>query len=521
MKNRKYIFIGAGISLVYLLIHLVIMNDYGLSWDFHYHLYAGLYHLGFSVPKITDPSPVPFTSPDPRLTLLDPFGPFTQIIPALSYALFYQIWHILPPDSAYNLPMIIFGSAGIGVLFFFLLELFSFPIAFFSSLFLSLTPNYFGYLHTNMKDIPNAVAFTLALYLFWRLVVYKRIKDLILAVLSFAFAFNIKINSIMIPIVCFIWYGITYFKKVTHIIFLYFILAPVAAILLWLPFWPDPIGKLRQLPSFYSQNTLHMPVLFLGQIVRSGVNISWIYPYVYIIITTPLPILIFILFGLSISLYQGIAKKNGKYFLLILWFFVPLLRYMSPKASAIDGVRHFMEVVYPLASFAGIGWVFLSQAIEKKIGNMHWKALQGIVLLHIIIFLFLIKNLVMYHPYQTSFFNSLIGGIAGAQGKFDIDFWATPQKEAVLWLNKHASYGAYIHIVMAQSSAAVYIRDDLLKNLNTRDMFTSDYTVILNRQSFFSLYPVEAYLLQKSPKKEIVYERKIEDVPLVQVFKNE
>ena len=199
--KKKALIIAFLLSFVYFIIHLAIINDYGLSWDFHYHFYAGLYHLGLPVPSINEPPPVPFTPPDPRLSVDNPFGPFTQIIPTISYLLFYEKWHIIPPDSAYNLPMVIFGAAGVGLLFLFLYESTGMIIALTGFLFLALLPSYFGYLHNNMKDIPSAFAFTLSIYLFWRLVKFRRVKDLVWAILAFAFAFNIKINSIFIPVV--------------------------------------------------------------------------------------------------------------------------------------------------------------------------------------------------------------------------------------------------------------------------------------------------------------------------------
>jgi len=135
----------------------------------------------------------------------------------------------------------------------------------------------------------------------------------------------------------------------------------------------------------------------------------------------------------------------------------------------------------------------------------------------IIIFTSLILNLIKYHPYQTSFFNSTIGGIRGASGKFDIDFWGTPQKEAVIWLNENASLNSYVHIVMAQSTAAVYLRNDLLLNLNKKNAYESDFLVLLNRQSFFDIYGISPKELLK--KFKLVYTENLMEVPLVWVFK--
>lgn len=527
MKVNKKILIGLLFSLFYLTVNLFIINDYGISWDFHYHHFAGLYHLGQPVPKIDQPYTIPFTPPDPRLTTEDPFGPFTQILPSASYLFFYEKLGWLPFDSAYNLPAVIFGSLGIFVLFLFLYESINFPVAFFSALFLALLPTHFGYLHNNIKDVPNAFAFTLAIYLFWRLVKYQRAKDLLLAAFAFAFAFNVKINSIMIPVINLAWFvfiiSLTKFRQSgilsqlrrNRLVIFYFFLAPLAALLVWWPFWRDPLGKLLELPYFYSHNTLNMPVLFSGSIYRSRVNIPWIYPWVYIFITTPLGTLFSFLIGIFVSISK-LFKKNDIYALLLIWFLVPLLRYFSPKVSAIDGMRHFMEIIYPLSAIAGIGFFFIYKYLEKIDKNKK----LGVIFFGILI-ITLVYNLVKIHPYQTSFFNALTGGVRGAQGKYDIDIWGAPQKDAMMWLNKNAEISAYIHVVMAQSSAAMYARGDLQDKINRKSWQESDYTVILNKQSFFEIYPVKDYLNKSLKENKLVYQKTIDGVPLFWVIKND
>lgn len=532
MKKRSGYIIGFGLTFFYLIIQLILMKDYGLSWDFHYHNYAGLYHLGLSVPSIQSQPSVPFTSPDPRLTIEDPFGPFTQIIPTISYVLFYERWHILPLDVAYNLPIVIIGSLGVGLLYFFVLEALGWEVAMISAVFLGALPSYFAYLHTNMKDVPNAFGFALSIYFFWRLFRLRRLKDLALAALSFAYAFNVKINSVVIPVILFCWVGILAAVKVVlngkhrwarkgiveiwgnkrvRILLVYFLLAPVAAIAVWWPFWKDPIGKLSELPYFYSHNTIDIPVLLLGTIYHSGRDIPWFYPYIYIAITTPPIILFSLVTGLGITLVRGLTgTKREFYLLLLLWFFVPLLRYLSPTSGAIDGVRHFMEVVYPLVVVAAIGAWFIYRQIRKFNRFLGFCSLTASLV-------FLCSNLFIYHPYQASYFNFLTGGIKGAQGKFDIDFWGTPQREAMLWLNQHAPYGASIYVAMAQSSAGVYLRDDLRVRENSKSVWESDFGVILNRQSFLN-NDFGLYKNVKINEGKVVYTRKIDGISLVWVF---
>lgn len=517
--NKITIFIGCAFMVIYFFIHLIIINDYGLSWDFHPHFYSGLYHLGLPYEKIKRfqaPPKVTWADYSTETNLNGPYGPFTAVLPTLSYIIFYEKLHLLPFDSAYNFYIVVMGILGVGVLYFFLLESLGLSVALLGAFFLAVTPNYFGYLHDDMKDIPNAVFFALAIYLFWRLVRKQNGTNLLLAVFSFAIAFNTKINSFIVPFINFLWYIPDKIKELRKrriaFPFFYFLLSPFAALLLWWPFWKNPISKLLEIPDFFTTATKFMPVLFFGKTLYSGINIPWYYPYAYLGITTPLPILASFIIGLFICVKK--IKKNPVYLLLLLYFFVPILRFFVPNTNAIDGVRHFMEVLLPLAAIGGIGAAAGANLIHKVMRQKIYE-----VVFYMVIFLPLIYNIIHFHPYQTSYFNSLTGGIRGAEGKFDVDFWGTPQKEAVIWLNKNAPINSVVFIAMSGDSASQYIRRDLYNNLTYNDWPNSDYAIILNRQTFIDTYGLRPFINEKVREGKLVHKVVIDTVPLVWVLK--
>ncbi len=527
-KNKTILILSLLFFYVYFLIHLAIINDYGLSWDFHYHFYGGLYHLGIPFEKTYEDVPVALQLfPTYIQTAPDPFGPFTQIIPTLSYFLLHKQLHIFPLDSAYNFPMLIFGAGGVALLFYFVAKVKGIPAGILAGLSLALLPNYFGYLHTNMKDIPNAFAFSLAIVTFWNLEKKKTIRSLIFAVVSFAFAFNVKINSTVVPVICFVWFTTMHGKAIilsvlkkdkkklrTIVpIFLYFILAPLAAIALWWPFWSDPLGKLLQLKTFYTYNTFNMWIFWMGQLHISGQDVPKLYPYAYIAVTTPLPILISFIIGFCVSV-RNVFKKDPFSMLLILWFFIPLLRYLNPHSGAIDGVRHFMEFVYPLSALAGIG-AWSSYMYVRKILTVKY----AFWILGILSFFWMGYSLIHYHPYQTSYFNELIGGIKGGSKNFDVDFWGTPQKGAMVWLNAHAPENSSIYFPMAANSAGVYLRKDLLLQVNSKRMEESDYVSIFNRYTFIYDYGLDDFIKEKEKEGKLVYSKNIDGVPLIWVLR--
>ena len=88
------------------------------------------------------------------------------------------------------------------------------------------------------------------------------------------------------------------------------------------------------------------------------------------------------------------------------------------------------------------------------------------------------------------------------------------------WINDHVPYNSSVYIAMAQSSAAMYARQDLLPRINTRSIWQSDYVVVLNRQSFFEFADLQQYLETKKAGGDTVYSVSIDGVPLVSVFKN-
>ncbi len=534
--DKKHIRIGLILTIIFLLIHLAIMPGYGLTWDFHHHFFAGMHLLKQPItPDLV--AHLPFTEPDPRGTYKLPFGPLMSIGPVASYLIFFKQLGMVSFDNAYNLSIVISGVAGIFILFLFLLEAEGLATAVVGFIFLALLPRYFGDLHNNMKDVPQAAAFTLAIWLFWRLTQHKRPKDLVLACLAFAIAFNTKVNTVMVPVIAGAWLLLSSLPKLikqksklslskllspSKLLLAYFIFAPLSAFLLWSFFWDEPIKQLLYIPQFFLDNTQNIEVLLNGHWYCSGRNVPWFYPLWYLAITTPIPILIFFIFGLFTrmrSFFQPSKLLNPSKLslLLFLWFFFPIIRYIHPKMGVIDGIRHFEEVLFPLVAIAAIGFMRIVRMIMK-----FTRVSKKIRLIFItVVFSFIIYHLsfiiISYHPFQISYYNELVGGIRGAWNKYDVDYWGGPQKIAVNWLNAIAPNNSTVYIAMGADVAGKYLRPDLLARLNVQAMDTSDYTIVLNRQSFFyRFFYLYEYLLTHKP----IHTISVDGVPVVWIFDN-
>lgn len=46
---------------------------------------------------------------------------------------------------------------------------------------------------------------------------------------------------------------------------------------------------------------------------------------------------------------------------------------------------------------------------------------------------------VRLHPYQSTYFNALVGGVAGADGRYETDYWLSRYKEGIERVNARAA----------------------------------------------------------------------------------
>jgi len=113
--------------------------------------------------------------------------------------------------------------------------------------------------------------------------------------------------------------------------------------------------------------------------------------------------------------------------LIALAVLVPLTLQVVGRGPAFSGMRHFLFVVPPLAVLAGLGF-------DAMLG---WLATRG----HALAvgaaaalagsFVWTASVLVRLHPYEHLYYNTMVGGLAGAAPRYDTDYWVNVMHEAV------------------------------------------------------------------------------------------
>jgi len=276
----------------------------------------------------------------------------------------------------------------------------------------------------------------------------------------------------------------------------------------WPYLWDKPWLRIVEVIRYFTTVGKGYFFFFNGELYQAGVNRLWYYPWVYYLIVTPLLILGLGVIGVMGAIRGIRGKREEKRFglaLLFIWF-LPLGRAFLARANLYDGVRHFLEVIPAIILLAGVGFEMIQKYIvrhdlKKKIFSVilspagrgegsrrkfgiepDSSALPQNDNLVILIFLILAQLAWLnfsLHPFQTAYYNSLVGGVKGAQDRFDMDLEGLSAKEAMEIL--HQKEGRVkVHFPLVAHLAQYYLLagDELVGNVSQ-----AEFVVIINKKS--------------------------------------
>ncbi len=188
-----------------------------------------------------------------------------------------------------------------------------------------------------------------------------------------------------------------------------------------------PLQAIRMASKFH----LVVPVLFEGQVKPSN-ELPRYYLLKYLFITTPPAMLVLAAIGLVSGAWQfaGHFTRPRSLVLAVLaiWLLLPLVLFAVMRPNAYDGMRHFLFVVPAVAIWAAIGAAWLWRTFHQPLARGCLAVALAAALAA------QVNSLVRLHPYQYAYFNCLAGGVAGASGHYETDYWLTSYKEAIEWI---------------------------------------------------------------------------------------
>ncbi len=252
----------------------------------------------------------------------------------------------------------------------------------------------------------------------------------------------------------------------------------------WPYLWQNPLSRYISSISEAADFPWNGNILFAGKLYTTGNQPTSYLPVLFTLQFTETA-LVLILVGIILAGFYLITKANLRMDMLLAgaWFVAPVAAAILLHSTIYNNFRQFLFVVPPLFLFAGLAL----QAI--------WKRLKRRVFLFVpLVILILLPGLYwdwQLHPYQYMYYNSLVGGVAGASRNYETDYWLVTYKEAVEYVNQVAPANSIVYIWATDITALPYARLDLKLTSNPNLKLTSDPNLehLLNTQTFYAVIP--------------------------------
>lgn len=584
MKNlsTRHLFLVFFIPVVFLIVSIFTLSDYGINWDEPKHLIRGQSYLHFiltgekdfcDMPRYLLPKGAPdyvdynvdsVTCTDRpevgdrgnsnirRSYFQSDFYTFdyfmtkhvhthpevNNLLLAFSNYIFFQKLGIVGDIEAYHLFIVSITFillVGVGLWVYHQFGIFASFVAIAS---LGLYPLVFSESHFNIKDPVLMSFFGLAILTFWFGFSKEKSKYILLSALLAGFALGTKFNTVFLPFILGPWvlfHLILKYKNrgkkkfqlvgllggqrmvITILVYPFIVLG---VLYLFSPYlWGDPIGRFMGIIDYYRDIGTGTPPELSAYLV-GGWNM---YPLVWTLYTTPLPILLLSIVGIFYSTSLLFRRQMDSVLVVLLWLLMPIMRVVWPGMNVYGGVRQIMEFVPAMAIFSGIGAFFL---LKHTRSFVYGKLLSNVVVVIIILsFVFVIYENIRIHPNQNVYFNQLVGGLKGAREK-GIPSWGNTYGNVYLqgikWLNNNAESNARLTLPLQYISSIprLKLRQDIsLDNSHFSGpsrggeyAMEMDFDWPLKLRYKYAYY--ETFL-------EPVYQIMIDRVPLLKIWKND
>lgn len=264
-----------------------------------------------------------------------------------------------------------------------------------------------------------------------------------------------------------IWkFGREFFSFIPPLM-LYGVVAILAMFATWPFLWGNPITNFVDVFRLMSDNPTTLSVLFGGDVYRAGELPRRYMPFM---LATTLTEPVWLLFAVGVVVaYFRLLRQNrelsksdpgtdssdtwrslrssidlaairnnlASLTLVLLWFVILVAYVLSRRPAMYDGLRHFLFILPPIFIFTGFTFEFLIDHLAPP-----WLYAGLIVLL-------LLPGLVgvaQLHPYEYTYYNSLIGGTSGAFRQYETDYWLTCYKESVETLERTLDTPANLYV---------------------------------------------------------------------------
>ncbi|MEM9885781.1 MAG: phospholipid carrier-dependent glycosyltransferase [Bacteroidota bacterium] len=406
--------------------------------------------------------------------------------------------------------------------------------------FIFLSPRFLGHSLMNPKDIPFAAGYIMAIYFmlpFVQQLPKPNWKILLGLILGVAIAFGVRAGGVLLVAYMVLFFGLAFLLKyglaglgqAKAILpsLAYSLAAAIGGLVLGMLFWPygllDPIAHTQEAIGGFSKFAYGIRMLFDAEMIM-GTEAPPEYLPTWMLKTVPL----FSLLGLVLFAVfsKNIFNRHTPFFLFIalFTFFFPVLYVIARGSTLYDGWRHLIFAYPPLVVVAAIAWNNILHQFEQQ-KAVFYGALALMTISVLESAAFIVRN--PQFPYV--YFNPIAGGIQGAFGEYETDYWGVSVKQGLDWMEKEGIIGQNMTdtvVIMSNFSDALgkYVRKKYNGKVRSNYVrFRQRYDKEWDYGFFASRFVPSSYLKSGNwpPKSKTVHSIDANGVPILAILKND
>lgn len=522
--------LAAGFCLAYPLLS----QDYGMTWDEKQHVeYSKIaYNWVTTFGEDTTALAEPTGNADYVRQIFRNYGEHMNLI-----AMFVS--ETLGTDLYDTRHFIIslYGLLGIIAIALTVRALTSWRGAIIALLFIGLNPSWLGFSMNNPTDIPFAVGFAVSGYFMVRVLQQMpkpNRRDITWLGIGIGIGIGSRVGAILIIAYFGMFLGIQWlynciknkkgiFSKGVAVYFKTLFSVAALGYLFGIILWPyalsNPIKnvfisfKKSSENAFYANNT----ELFEGTRMYMLTEAPGYYVVKFLSIGNPLYMLFGI--GLTVLLLNWIRRYvNIGYVLMFLFMMVfPVAWAEYTNLNYYNGWRHYLFVLPSMVVLSAISYEFLLHAFKNKIAQFAVFIILGAAFAKPL--LWIVKN----HPNQYVYFNETVGGINGAYGNYETDYYSNSCRAAAEWIAQQEPNSAVKVGINNEPLTASYYAHRINPKLDI--FWLREYEEYKPRWDYMILtsrtYGYNELRNGGFPPKGTVHVIKADDIPLCVVIKRE
>jgi len=463
------------------------LSDYGVTIDEPAYFAAGRSYLGWlSSPLLS--------TIDQYWSVNHEHPPLTMVMGGLTNALFNEHLGWFHEYVAYRISLLAFIVPMTLAFFSFARSLLGVWPALFVSLALMFHPHFFFYAHIAASDYAITAMWFVTAYALWRS--EESFRWLFLASIALGVTLLTKINGLslyaIVAVVLLIHLARNYQRhrgemRARQLALRYALLQAVILTAIpilifyacWPWLWPSPVDRTWSYVDFFARHyeisTYYFGIQYFAP--------PWHLPPVLTLLTTPTLIVVLFVVGL----FSKALPTKARIF--VFANFVLALGVISLSGTKHDGIRLFLPAIPFLYLIAGSGLVTSYRYLGAQ--SQGWKRARHIpfifsALVVVLMGLTIVQSVIRYYPYQTAYFNEIVGGDRGAAAYgLEYEFLCGSYIDTLKWLDRHSESTFWVPLEGGLYDY-YYSTGLMTKKLNVADQAGSQYLILPSRFGFFN-----------------------------------